>query len=403
MADVTLDVGVDAAPAAMAALATMARLDTAAPLAVPHAPAAPRIVWRHAVTLKERSMALTTALLVLAAAVAAVWSFKTGLTLAPGAVQTIRAAGLAAVVCALIAHATAAALSETETRAAHLLSGFAKRLNLLAAGGVALLALAVTATVLAHLAWGKSDGSDLRDAAYIALDQRLRFDWTAALARLNRHPVFGHMLLTAQQIAPFLIAAPVLLLSLANRRRDLTEFLLAATLAVMAATVMLVLAPSAGAYAHLQPDAGLFSALNPEAGRAIAALLDAWHHTAVTGVSGTAIAGTVDLGRQIDPLAINIALAMPSLQAAVAVLVVYAVRRMRWIGSPVAALCVLVMLAPISDSGQYLSQVFAGGMLATGCILFAKALRYERRKKPVVAVAKVDRDTDFLTWHKPPR
>jgi membrane-associated phospholipid phosphatase len=85
------------------------------------------------------------------------------------------------------------------------------------------------------------------------------------------------------------------------------------------------------------------------------------------------------------------------------VIVVYAVRRLSLVGVPIAALSVLVMLAPLSEGGQYLSQILIGAMLATGCILFAKALRYERRKKPVVIKGKVDRDQDFLSWNKPTR
>jgi hypothetical protein len=108
--------------------------------------------------------------------------------------------------------------------------------------------------------------------------------------------------------------------------------------------------------------------------------------------------------RLIDPLNVSVALAVPGLQVALAVLVVYSLRRMMLTGIVAAAVSVLFVLSPLNEGGQYLSQLLAGGMIAVGCILFTQVLRFKRRKRPAPPVRlRVDSEADFLTWEKPAR
>jgi PAP2 superfamily len=385
---------------------------------------APKLIERRAAprvkpfSMGERSMTLAIALVLGMAVVAVGWCWNVGATVVGATLINVVLASLLAVAvifasCSARQRLTSRSIigHETPGGLAHpgLSSGVVyretERLQLLAMGGLLLLLLGIVATVLAHLAFGHSDGSDLRDARVVAIDSLLRFDWTAYITRLNRHPAFGHMLITANFIAPAVIAATVLVLGLANRRRDLAEFLCTISLATASALALLVLMPTAGAYVHLTPDASLFVNLNPEAGQAMTAMLDAWHGTAQPGVAADTAAdiAKVTKGRLVDPLAVHVALAVPGLLATIAVLVVYAVRRLTWIGVPVAALSVLMMLSTLNEGGQYLSQLLAGGMLATGCILFTKILRFKRVKKAPVVVAIVDREADLLTWTKTER
>jgi hypothetical protein len=395
-----------------AALDMLFRLDGGAAGAI----AAPKPIERRAAprvkpfSMGERSMTLAIALVLGMAAVAVGWSWKVGATPAGATLTHVVLASLLAVAVIFASCSARQRLGRNEPNEppgglAHpgvfrrgVVTRETERLQLVAMGGLLLLLLGIVATVLAHLAFGHSDGSDLRDGRFVAFDSLLRFDWTAYITRLNRHPAFGHMLITANLIAPAVIAATVLVLGLANRRRDLAEFLCTLSLATASALALLVLMPTAGAYVHLTPDASLFASLNPEAGQAMSALLDAWHGAVQPGVDATAAKG-----RLVDPLAVHVALAVPGLLAAIAVLVVYAVRRLTWIGVPVAGLSVLMMLSTLNEGGQYLSQLLAGGMLATGCILFTKALRFKRVKKAPVVIAVVDREADLLTWTKTER
>jgi hypothetical protein len=374
------------------------------------APPVPKPVERRAAprtrvnpfSLGERSMKLAIAVVYGLGVLAAGWSWKAGLSipaavLMPVALATLIAMAMIFASCSAKQRLGGSKSSTAKPAAGGVVLRQTERLQLLAMAGLLLLHLALIATVLAHLAFGHSDGSDLRDTAFLAFDNRLRFDWTAFIARLNQHPAFGHMLITANLIAPALIAATVVILGLANRRRDLAEFLCSLSLATAAAIALLVLLPTAGAYGHLQPDASLFAHLNPAAGKALGAMIDAWHAVAAPGVEAV----TARPGRVVNPLDVGVVLMVPSLQAAIAVLVVYAVRRLTWIGVPVAALCVLAMLATLSDQGQYLSQALLGAMLATGCILATKALRFKRVKKVVVVRPKVDHEAGILTWKQP--
>jgi PAP2 superfamily len=340
----------------------------------------------------ERSMAIAIALAAAMTVTAVAWGWKAGAGITPAAWTSVVLTFLVgvAIVCGSCSFGRQLEASETTV------GGFAKReserLQLIAMGGLLLFVLGIAGTALAHLAFGHSDGSDLQDAQFLALDQRLRFDWAALITRLNRHPAFGHLLITVNLIAPALVAATVIVLGFANRRRDLAEFLCACSLAISGTLLMLVLRPAAGAYVHLQPDASLFASLNPDAGKPLTSMIDAWHSGAAAGA-----------GHQINLLDAQLLLQVPGLMAAVAVLMVYALRRLPWVGIPGAALSVLMMISAFNENGQYLSQQLAGGMLAVGCILFAKALRFKRAKKPVVVKIQVDHDAKFITWSKTER
>jgi hypothetical protein len=356
------------------------------------------MVWLRTFTMAERSFAVAVPVLLVSIIGAIIWSGRNGLSVITDQMANVGWATLFA--GAVIAVSIAANRTlEGRTGSIAMLRRIGLRVQLTATAAVLLLGLSVTAAVLAHLAFGMSDGSDLRDAQFVALDQRLGFDWTAYISRLNKGAAFGNLLVTVDPLAPLLIAAPVLLLGVTYQRRRLAEFICTVTLATLAAILLLALAPTAGAYVHLQPNASLFANLNPDAGRPLAEMITAWHNNATDVTSGLAVPG-----RLIDPLNVSIALSVPGLQVALAVLVVYALRRMLLTGIAAAGLCLLIILSPLNEDGQYLSQLLVGGMIAVGCILFTQVLRIKRRKwSAPPARLRVEREADFLTWQKPAR
>lgn len=349
--------------------------------------------WWRAFSLGERSMALAITLTGLSMAVAVIWSATVGLTVELDHLTTIASAVVIAVVATISSAFATRYFEARKTGAAKWAKRIALRVQLTAVAGLLLLLLGIAVTVLAHLAFGVSDGSDLRDAQFVALDRRLGFDWTGYIDRLNKNAAFGNLLITAHHVAPALIAAPVLLLGITNQRRRLAEFVCGLALAMLAVLLMMVWLPTTGAYVHLAPNAGLFANLNPDAGRTLTDLIDAWHGSATM----------IGTGRQIDPLNFGVMLSLPGLQVSLAVLVVYALRRMLLTGVAAACLCLLISLSPLNEAGHYLSQSLIGGMIAVGCILFTQVLRIKRRLRPAPIRLRVEREGDFLTWEKPAR
>jgi hypothetical protein len=359
-------------------------------------------IWLGAFTLSERSLVVTVPVLLVVMLGTVGWSIRDGLTVMPDSMTMIGGAALLATALIAVSMAVNLSLDGRTTSVARLTRRIGLRVQLTATAGLLLLALSVTATVLAHLAFGISDGSDLRDAQFLAFDQRFGFDWSAYISRLNRDAAFGNVLVSAHPFAPVLIAAPVLLLGLTYQRRRLAEYICTLTLATLAAIALLALVPTAGAYVHLQPDASLFAHLNAEAGRALADMINAWHSAASAIEPGVPASGNT--GRLVDPLNVSVALAVPGLQVALAVLMVHSLRRMMLTGIIAAAVSIVFILSPINEGGQYLSQLLMGGMIAVGCILFTQVLRFKRRKRPAPPVRlRVDSEADFLTWEKPAR
>jgi PAP2 superfamily len=355
--------------------------------------------WFRAFTLSERSLVVTAPVLIATMIGTVGWSIRAGLTVLSEPMAMIGLATLLATALIGASMAINVALDGRTSSVAILSRRIGLRVQLTATAALLLLALSVTATILAHLAFGISDGSDLRDAQFMAFDQRLGFDWSAYIDRLNRDAAFGNVLIAAHPFAPILIAAPVLLLGLTYQRRRLVEYICTLTLATMAAILLLALVPTAGAYVHLQPDASMIASLNAEAGRALSDMINAWH--GATSPVDPGVSANDSIGRLVDPLNISVALAVPGLQVALAVLVVHSLRRMLLTGIVAAALSVLFILSPLNEGGQYLSQLLMGGMIAVGCILFTQVLRFKRRQRPVPVRLRVDSEADFLTWEKP--
>ena len=348
-------------------------------------------------------MGLAIALIMLAVIAATAWTITVGATLAAGQLTAIVAAMLSAIAVTCLTATAVVGLDQRSGRFAKTARRIALRLQLTASAGLQLLALSLAATILAPLVGTSTSGATLGDAQFVALDQRLGFDWIAYLARLNMDAAFGNLLMTVHPFAPVLIAAPVLLLGLTYQRRRLAEFICGLTIASFAALLLFALLPTVGAYLHLRPDARLFAHLNPAAGQALAELLNAWSSavTAVTAEPGTELDPATL--RRIDLLNTSAALSLPGLQVAAAILVVTSLRRMLLSGVIAAGCCLLIVLSPMSEAGQYLSQLMFGGLIAVGCILLTQALRYKRQAPPAPVRRHLDRDTDYIAWEKPVR
>ena len=216
-----------------------------------------------------------------------------------------------------------------------------------------LLIFQAAAATLSYLV--VSTNAALVDAPLAACDRALGFDWVALQAWLHAHTRLQALLQLAYSSGLLQLVFVVLFLGLTGRHARLEEFMLLFIAATLLTIAVSGLFPAAGAW-KFYADAGPFD-------------LSSLSH----------------FERLRDGRLRDIALdhmqgliSIPSLHAAMAVLLVHAVRGTR-IVLPVFAGLDLAMLAstPI-DGGHYLVDVLAGGALALALIWLVRERRTHR-------------------------
>ena len=182
----------------------------------------------------------------------------------------------------------------------------------------------------------------LTDARLVAWDAAIGLDWRVLRARQAALPAWmGGALQAAYDSGLPQILAVVLILGLGGHGDRLRGFMgryVAVTLAVILLSAPI---PAAGAFKHFGPELGL------------AAPADQWHFEALRDgrLRTLALASMQGL------------ISMPSLHAAMAVLLAHALWRTRW-AAPAIALNALMLAATPVLGGHYLVDVLAGVAIA---------------------------------------
>lgn len=208
-----------------------------------------------------------------------------------------------------------------------------------------LIVFQAAAATLSYLVIGTN--AALVDASLAAWDRAMGFDWLALHAWLQTHPAVQTTLRLAYQSGLAQLVFVLLFLGLAARPERLDQFMRL----FMAATLLTILV------------SGLF----PAAG--------AWKHYALTqGVDLPSLSHFESLrdGRMRDiPLLSHMQglISIPSLHAAMAVLLVHAMRGTQLQPAFVALNFAMLVSTPV-DGGHYLVDVLAGIALAVGLIAF---------------------------------
>jgi membrane-associated phospholipid phosphatase len=207
------------------------------------------------------------------------------------------------------------------------------------------LALGVSLACLSYL--GAAADLPLRDIDIIWIDRHLGFDWLRVMSALDYSPHILTVLNGAYATFTAQLVGAALVLLIAGKTRDLDRFFVTFACASIIAEALSVLVPTLGPISALAGDAR-FSHL-PTLGRTTAEIVLALRNKTLSSIDFEAINGIISF---------------PSVHAAVAVLVPYALRWNRWLFWPVATLDSVMLVSAVPSGNHYLADVLAGIMVA---------------------------------------
>jgi membrane-associated phospholipid phosphatase len=218
------------------------------------------------------------------------------------------------------------------------------------------LVLGVSLACLSYV--GAAADLPLRDGDMIWVDRHLGFDWVAAMSSLdNSSQLLGALNGAYATFTAQLVGAALALL-VARRMRDLERFFIIFACASIAAEALSVLVPTLGPIWALA-DQARFTNL-PTLGRTTAEIVLALRDKTL---------GTIDFE------AVNGIISFPSMHAAVAIIVPYALRWNRWIFAPIAALDAVMLVSAVPSGNHYLADVIAGVAVAVFAIACGRAIQ----------------------------
>jgi membrane-associated phospholipid phosphatase len=222
------------------------------------------------------------------------------------------------------------------------------RIAATARGAAVLVAFVMVSTPFSYLV--VSTNAPTVDAALDAWDRALGFDWIALQAWLQSHPAWQSALRAAYQSGPPQIVLVVVFLGFSARPDRLDEFLRLFILATLACVLVSGPFPAAGTWKHYGARGVDLSILSH---------FEALRSGAMREISLSKVQGLISI---------------PSLHAAMAVLLVYAVRGTALLPALAALNAAMLVSTPV-DGSHYLVDVLAGVALAGLLIAINRARR----------------------------
>lgn len=198
----------------------------------------------------------------------------------------------------------------------------------------------------------------MQDALLNGLDHALHLDWVAYYNFFYSH----HALLATAVWSYALIGCPIFAVPVAlgwtGRYWRLQVFALAFALALIATTIVSIFVPAIGTYdvLHVHPDPDVFT---PGGYLEQLRVLPLVRDGSLRELSFRSLAGLITF---------------PSFHAASAVLYLWALWPVRWLGPVAAAVNVMMLLATPIVGGHYFVDIFAGIAVAIAAIATAKLL-----------------------------
>jgi membrane-associated phospholipid phosphatase len=198
-------------------------------------------------------------------------------------------------------------------------------------------------------------GFPLRDAMFVASDRAMGIDWHALVSWVDRHPTINSMLGFAYGTIGFQLASPIVIFAWLGRADRLRLYLLSVSIALAVTDVIAMLLPAASHIASI--DTSAFQ---------------------IVQFSGATPLQHLAMLRSPDPVVIPGSLggllAFPSFHAAVAVLVPFMLRHVKWV-FPLSLLINAAMFASaITEGAHYVCDTLAGALVAGVAYLAAKRL-----------------------------
>jgi membrane-associated phospholipid phosphatase len=219
-----------------------------------------------------------------------------------------------------------------------------------------ILALGLSLACLSYLC--AAANLPLRDREMIWIDRHLGFDWLQVVSSLDTYPWILMVFDGAYATFTGQLVVTVLVLLVAKRRRDLDRFFITFVCASLIAEIASVLVPTLGPMPVLA-DHVKFVHL-PTLGRTTADIVLALRQSTL---------------KTIDLAAVDGIISFPSLHAAVAVLVPFALRWNRPLFWPVAMLNALMLVSAIPSGNHYLIDMIGGVAVAGLGILCGRSLQ----------------------------
>ena len=198
----------------------------------------------------------------------------------------------------------------------------------------------------------------LRDGDMIWIDQHLGFDWPGVMSSLDHSSRLLDVFNGAYATFTAQLVGAALALVIAGKVRDLDRFFIIFACASITAEALSVLVPTLGPIWALADNAR-FTNL-PTLGRTTAEIVLALRDKTLS---------------TIDFEAVNGIISFPSMHAAVAIIVPYALRWNSWIFWPIAALDAVMLASAVPSGNHYLADVVAGVAVAILAIACGKVIQ----------------------------
>lgn len=312
---------------------------SALPCPAPPAKAGRMRALRTAIAAPHPLLWLATLALIV---VDAVWLGVAGIRLDP-----VAPLALAALVAVLLAAAACLGPIKSEPS-----------LRAMALASASLIAFTVPVAILHYCA--ATLGLPLVDDALARAERALGFDWPAYRALLEAHPGLNYWLSLAYHTSGPQIAVVVIVLAATRRLGRLWAFVrrfCATLLCVVAVSAVL---PAVGAYAHYAP-----SAIPANGIETVGAV---WHLDALEQLRARTFE-TLVLGD------VRGLVTFPSFHVCLAILTVWALAPVRFVGVLALVLNAAVIVATLGSGGHYLPDLLAGAAVAFASLCLHRGLR----------------------------
>lgn len=199
----------------------------------------------------------------------------------------------------------------------------------------------------------------MQDAALLAADRALGFDWAAYVGYVDAHPALAGLLNAGYGMIRWpIFAIPVILAALRHYRR-INEFTFAFGIALAVTTIISGLVPAIGVYHQIGLDPATLKHINVNA--YLAQLRDL----------PPTRAGAL---RHLDLLGLGGIVTFPSFHAASAVLYGWALWPLRRLRLLIVLVNGLMLAATPANGGHYLVDIIAGVTIAIAAVVAAKAV-----------------------------
>lgn len=262
---------------------------------------------------------------------------------------------------------TACALAAAFAGGPFLLKSEAARLGgLTAAAFVAMLA---PLSLMSYATTSLGAFFPLHDEFFAEIDQKMGFDWLAAIALVNTWPTVVDVLKASYHYTIAAVIYALAFLNVVKRTDRIVELFWGVVLTCVAANIISAALPAAGAYVWHQPIQDIRSAISADSG--------VWHMKHFEALRDGSF-------RLFDLSSTEGLVTFPSYHTAMALLIPLAMRGFGVVTALAWCFALIVVASTIPIGGHYLIDVLAGAGLA---FAFAYVSTHVRRMAPRQGVA----------------